>query len=112
MTPEELVTVILAIVGVGIQLAVMYIPGFNQWFDNLPNKGLAMLAFDFAAGVLYFAAGCVPALAEWLKVLLSCDVAGAFTMINAFFLIALSQQVSYGFLKNTAKSLQNKRLSI
>jgi len=111
MIPEELVTVILAIVGVFIQLAVMYIPGFNDWYDNLPNKGVVMLGFNFAAGVLYFGAGCVPVLAEWLKVLLSCDVAGVFTLLNAFFLIALSQQLTYGFLKNTAKNLQAKRQS-
>ena len=111
MTTEELVTVILAVLGVLIQLAIMYVPAVYKWYDESPNKGLLTLGIDAVIGAVYFGLGCVPLLAEWLKILLSCDVAGVFTLLQAIFMIALSQQLTYNFTKNTARNLRAKRLS-
>jgi len=111
MTPEELVTVILAILGVLIQLAIMYAPFIYKWYDENPNKGLITLGIDAGIGAAYFGLGCVPLFAEWLKVLLSCDVAGVFTLLQAIFMIALSQQLTYGFLKGNARNLRVNRLA-
>ena len=109
MTPEELVTVILAILGVLIQLAIMYLPAVYKWYDENPQKGLITLGIDAAIGVVYFGLGCVPLLADWLKIVLACDVTGVFTLLQAIFIIALSQQLAYGFLKGNAKRLRARR---
>jgi len=109
MTPEELTTVILAILGVVIQLAIMYVPAIYKWYDENPNKGVVTLGIDVAIGLIYFGLGCVPLLAAWLKIALECSVQGIFTLLQAIFMIALSQQLSYNFLKNKARSLRAKR---
>jgi hypothetical protein len=111
MTPEELVTVILAVLGVLIQLAIMYVPAVYKWYDESPNKGVITLGIDVVIGVIYFGLGCVPLLAGWLKILLACSVDGLFVLLQAIYIIALSQQLTYNFLKNKASALRVKRLS-
>ena len=106
MTPEQLSTVILGGIGVGLQLAFMYFPKFSDWYQNHPQKGLIALAFDVAFGAAYFGLACVPLLSDLLKVQLTCDASGAFVLLQAIFLIAVSQLTTYAFLKKQAKKKQ------
>lgn len=98
MTSEQLVTVILGILGVCLQLAFQYGGGFADWYQNHPQKGLLALAFSAGIGAAYFGLSCTPYAAD-LKIALSCDQAGVFTLLNAVFVIAVSQQTSYLVLR-------------
>jgi len=104
MTPEQLVAVILAGVGVILQLAFMYFPGFKDWYQNHPQKGLIALAFDVGFGAAYFALACVAFLADLLNIALTCDASGAWVFIQAVFLIVTSQQMAYLVLKPVVKN--------
>jgi len=106
MTPEDVVALVLAGVGVVLQLAFMYIPGFSDWYQNNPNKGLIALGIDFAFGAIYFGLGCVPVLADLLKIALTCDLAGVWVLLQAFFMIAIGQQLTYNFLKKQVRAKQ------
>jgi hypothetical protein len=100
MTPEQLATTILAIVGVITQLLFMYIPALKKWLDASPNKGLIMLGVILVVSLIYFGLAC-SALAAQLNIFLSCDVAGAILLAKAFVIIALSQQMTYLFTRNS-----------
>lgn len=101
MTPEQLVDVILGGVGVLVQLLIAYFPGFSDWYQNLPNKGLVALAFDVAFGGVLFAIACVPVLAALFNVGLVCDVPSFFLLLRAVFIIATTQQLTYLVTKST-----------
>lgn len=102
-TPEQLVAIILAGVGVFLQVAFMYFGKFSDWYQNLPNKGLVALLFAAGFGAAYFALSCTPFAAE-LKIALTCDSNGLFTLLRAIFIIAVAQQTSYGYAKETVKA--------
>ena len=94
MSAEQLVSVILGVLGVGLQLAFQYGGGFADWYQNHPKKGLLALAFSVGVGLAYFGLSCTPYAADF-KIALSCDKAGVFTLLNAIFIVATSQQVAY-----------------
>jgi hypothetical protein len=102
MAPNEVASVILGIVGVLLQLAVMYIPKFNDWYQNLPNKGLAMLGLVVVVGAAYFGLACT-SLAAMLGIGLSCTVPDLYTLLQALFIIAMSQTVTYSYTKTTVR---------
>ena len=94
VTPEQLVTIILAILGVLLQLAMMYLPKFSDWFQKHPSKGTLALAFSAGIGAVYFGLSCTPYAAQ-LKIAMACTQDGIFTLLHAIFIIATSQQMTY-----------------
>jgi hypothetical protein len=101
MTPDKLVTVILGILGVALQLAFQYGGKFADWYQSHPQKGLLALTFSIVIGAVYFGFSCTPYVAD-LKIALTCDRAGVFTLLQAIFIIATSQQVSYLVLRKNS----------
>jgi hypothetical protein len=102
MTPEQLVTVILGILGVLLQLALKYAPKVSDWYQNHPNKGAVALGLSAGIGAIYFGLSCSPFAAQ-LKIILTCDQAGVFTLLNAIFIIATTQQLTYLFTRHRAR---------
>lgn len=98
-TPEQLVTIILGILGVLLQLAFQYLPNFSTWYQNHANKGTLALAFSAGIGAAYFGLSCTSYAAD-LKIALSCNQDGIFTLLNAIFIVATTQQLTYLFGKN------------
>jgi hypothetical protein len=94
MSAEQLVTVILGILGVLLQLALKYAPKVSQWYENHEQKGLVALGLAVLIGAAYFGLSCTPYAAQF-KVALACSQDGAFTLLNAIFIIATSQQLTY-----------------
>lgn len=93
-TPEQLVTIILGILGVLLQLAMMYLQTFSNWYQNHPNKGTLALAFSAGIGAAYFGLSCTPYAAQF-KIALACTQDGVFTLLHAIFIIATTQQLTY-----------------
>jgi len=102
MTPDQLVFVILAILGALLQLALMYAPKFSDWYQNSPNKGLLALAFSTVIGIAYFAASCTPFAVDF-NIALSCSKDGAFTLLRAVYIIAITQQAAFLILPKSSK---------
>lgn len=100
-TPEQLVTIILGILGVLLQLAFRYLPKFSDWYQSQTNKGAIALAFSAGIGGVYFALSCSPYAAQ-LKIALACTQDGVFTLLNAIFIIATTQQLTFLFSRNKA----------
>ena len=98
MTSEQLIVVILGILGVVLQFAYKYGGKFAEWFQNHPNKGLLALAGSVLVGLAYFGLSCTPFAVDF-KIALSCDRQGAFTLLNAIFVIATTHQLTYLFTK-------------
>jgi len=101
MTPEQLSAVILAGVGVLIQVAFKYLPKFKVWYSDHPNKGAVALVFDVVFGAAYFGLACTP-FAEELNVLLACDTSSAFVLLRAIFIVATAQQGAYLFSRSSS----------
>lgn len=102
MSDEQLVTVILGILGVLLQLTLKYAPNVSAWYQSHTRKGLIALALSFAIGAVYFGISCTPYAGQF-KIALSCSQDGAFTLLNAIFIIASSQQLTY-LVTRTAKT--------
>ena len=94
MSPENLVVLILGILGVILQLALKYAPKVSAWYEVHPQKGLVALAASVVIGAVYFGLSCTPYAAQF-RIALSCNQDGAFTLINSIFIIATSQQMTY-----------------
>ena len=97
MTPEQLSAFILAGVGIGIQLAIKLVPKFSDWYAGLENKGAWAVGFDVLFGLGFFGLGCIPLVVEMLNQVqfLTCDVRGAFDLLQAVWIIVLSQQATF-----------------
>lgn len=104
VAPNELANILLGIAGVIIQLAAMYVPGFNAWYQNLANKGLAMLALVVIVGAVYFGLACT-SLAAMLGLQLACTVPDLYTLLQAIFIIAMAQTMTYGYTKVNARKI-------
>ena len=94
MTSEQLVTVILALVGTVLQLTLKYAPKVSDWYRGLANKGLAALLLSAVVGLVYFGLSCTPYAAQF-NIALVCNQTGVFTLLQAIFTIAISQQLTY-----------------
>lgn len=94
LSPEQLVVVILGVVGVALQLIFRYAPKVSDWYAKQPNKGLLMLAFVVVTSLVYFLLSCTP-YAVLLKISLSCDAPSAFVLLQAVFIIATGQSLAY-----------------
>lgn len=102
MTSEQLVTVILAILGVLLQLALKYAPKIKQWYENHQNKGLVALLLSAVIGSVYIGLACTP-YAMYLKITIACEQASIFILLDAIFKIAVAQQLTYLYTKNISK---------
>lgn len=83
---------LIVIAGVVLSLAFSYIPGLKDWFDSLfgNEKRLIML------GVLLLSAGGVYALACFGKYdLVTCDMSGAWNLLEYFIKAAIANQTAY-----------------
>ena len=96
MTPTELSTIILAIVGIILQLVFKYVPKVNDWYQSHANKGALMLGFVVLTGGAYYALACSPFAAE-LGIAIACTQASIFLLLKAIFIVATSQQLTYLF---------------
>ena len=100
MTPNDLATLIMGIAGVLLQLVIQYLPVVSDWYQNLPNKGLAALVLDVVVGAALFGISCSPFAAE-LGVGLVCETATVFLLLKAIFILAVGQQGAYLFGRNS-----------
>lgn len=105
MTPEQLATLILAILGVILQLAFKYAPTFSTWYQNHANKGTLALIFAAGVGCAYVALSCTPFAAD-LGIAVTCDKTTIFTLLKSIFIIANAQQLAYLFGKNSPAKAQ------
>lgn len=94
MTAEQLVVVILGILGIILQLALKYAPKVSEWYEAHPQKGLVALGLSVLIGAAYFGLSCTPYAAQF-KIALACSQDGAFVLLNSIFIIATSQQLTY-----------------
>ena len=101
MSPQELSVVILAIAGVVLQLALKYLPKLKDWYDSQENKAGIALGLDAFVALAYFGLACVPVLAELLKIAVECTIQGAFVLLQAFWIIVMSQQATYLLTRKT-----------
>ena len=99
MNSEQLVTVILGVFGVVLQLVLKYAPKVSEWYQNHSQKGLVALGLCIAIGGAYFGFSCSPYAAD-LNIVLTCNRTGLFTLINAIFIIATGQQLTYLYTRN------------
>lgn len=94
MTSDQLVTVILGILGVVLQLLLKYAPKISDWYVNNPRKGLWALIFSALIGAGYYGLSCTPYAAQF-NIALVCNQDGLFTLGKAIFTIAGAQQLTY-----------------
>lgn len=88
MTAELLASV----AGVVLSLAFSYVPGLRPWFDKLSSdyKRLVMLGALLVVAVGAFGLACIGQYAA-----LTCDEAGAWTLVKAFLAAAVANQAAY-----------------
>jgi hypothetical protein len=98
MTPE-LLTSIFAVI---LSLCASYLPGFSTWYaalETIPKRqvmagGLALIA------LVIFGLGCA-GLGTQIGVSLTCDLAGAWIILRAFFAAVAINQATYQLTKNS-----------
>lgn len=100
MTPTELSTTILAIIGIVLQLTFKYVPTAADWYQNHANKGALMLGFVVITGGAYYALACSPYAAQ-LGIAIACTTDSIFLLLKAIFIVASSQQLAYLFTRGT-----------
>jgi len=91
---NQLSLVLLAIVGVVLQLLFRYFPKLAPWYEAQTNKALIMVGVVFVVSLIYFGLACT-ALAIRLGIQVACSTDGAIDLAAAFVLILISQQTTY-----------------
>lgn len=94
MTPEQFVAVILAVLGVILQLAFQYAPKFSEWYQSHANKGLLAFLFSAVIGAVIAGLACSPYAAQ-LNIQLACDANTVWVYFKAIYIIALTQQAAF-----------------
>jgi hypothetical protein len=102
MTPEQLSTTLLAIVGIFIQVIFKFAPKLSEWYQKQDNKGPIMLAVVVATGAAYYGVACSPYAAQ-LNIQIACTVDSLFLLIRAIGIIAIGQQLTYLYTRKTPK---------
>jgi hypothetical protein len=102
MTSEQLATVILAIFGVLLQLALLYAPKFSTWYQGNANKGLLALGFSALIGLAYFGLSCT-SFAGQFSIQLACTQDSVFVLLKAIYTIAITQTAAYVILPKYSK---------
>jgi hypothetical protein len=90
MTSEQLAELIIVVWGAGLALALDWIPGLRERWDQLTanQKRLWMAVFIVGFGVLYFVGGCYGLLGLIGLVGVTCDLVGAWVVVQAILLAA------------------------
>jgi hypothetical protein len=89
-------TVLAGFAGVLLALALSYLPKFGPWFNAQPSgtkvmvNGVALIIIAAAA----YGAGCL-GLAVQLHLTVTCDQAGAITMLGSLLTALISNQTAY-----------------
>lgn len=91
---NQLSIVILAIVGVVLQLAFRYFPKLAPWYEAQANKALIMVGVVFVVSLAYFGLACT-AFAVRFGIQVACTANGAINLAAAFVMILISQQTTY-----------------
>ena len=94
MTPEQYAAMILGIFGIALQLVLKYAPKVSDWYMNHAQKGLIALGFSVVIGGAYLALACSPYAAQ-LHIALTCTEDSVFSLLQAIFIIASTQQLTY-----------------
>lgn len=96
MTAETLA--ILA--GAALSLLFEYVPGFNTWFDSLPevNKRLGMAALMFLVALGVFGLNCSGLVLEGVPAV-SCDVAGGWGLLVTWVIALGANQLTHKAFK-------------
>lgn len=94
MTPEQFVTLILAVFAVLLQLAFQYAPKFSTWYQNHEQKGLLAVAFSALIGAAIIAIACSP-WASQFNVTLACNEETLFVYLKAMYIVAITQQAAF-----------------
>ena len=81
------------LVGVIMSLVFSYLPKVSEWYAT-SNKRLVMLASLAVVSLVYFGLSCT-AFAAQLGILVSCDQAGAFLLVQAFAQSVIASQAAY-----------------
>jgi hypothetical protein len=99
MTPEQLAVILLAIVGVALQLIFKFVPKASDWYQSVENKGLVMLGLTVIVGLVYLGLACSPFAAQF-DVTLTCDNSAPFTLLKSLYIIASAQQLTYLYTRS------------
>jgi len=100
ITPAEMVTVILGIVGIILQFVYKNAPKISEWYDKRTNKGLWAFGLDAVVGAAIFGLSCTPFLAQF-NIALTCNNDGFFVLIKSIFIIISAQQLTYLGTRNS-----------
>lgn len=98
---NKLALIILAIVGMVIQLLFKFLPALAPWYEKQSQKALIMVGFILVVSLAYFGLGCVSFLAEKLGIQVACTLDGSIDLTIAFVWILMSQQVTYVLTRKT-----------
>jgi hypothetical protein len=107
MTPEQIATLLLAVVGVALQLVFQYWPAASNWYQAQVNKGLLMLSFVVVVAGAMFALSCTPYAAQ-LGISLACETNTIFALLKAIFIVAVSQQTTYLYNRKSVRPSKAK----
>lgn len=91
---NELSVVILAIVGMVLQLLFKYLPKLAPWYEAQSQKALIMLGAVLVVSLAYFGLGCTP-FGDRFGILVTCTSEGAIELAAVFVKILISQQTTY-----------------
>jgi uncharacterized membrane protein YqjE len=99
------------IVGTLLSLAGSYLYGFNVWYAALDEtkKRLLMLAMLLGSTLAIFGLACVGVLGSAVQV--TCDKAGAWGLLTAFFKALLANQAVFKISPQTASVTEVKTLA-
>jgi hypothetical protein len=101
---ENLASVLLGVVGVGLSLLFSYVPGAKAWLSTFQNKGAVMLTIVAGVAAVYFGVACTP-FAGQFNITLACSQDSVFELLKALFIIASGNQLTYLYTKTEDKPL-------
>ena len=87
-------SIILSIVGAGVQVFIKFFPSFSEWYANQKYKAWIAIGIVLLVSLGYFGLSCTP-LADTLGIAVSCDQGGAIEVLGAFLAILAGQQFTY-----------------
>lgn len=93
--------ILLGLVGAVTSLLFSYVPSLKVWLDKQANKGLIMLGFTVLIAAAYFGLVCSPFAAD-LSITLTCDKIGVISILQAIYVIAAGNQLTYLLTKRSS----------
>jgi len=90
----NLESIILGLVGAGVQVFIKFFPKFSDWYAVQKYKAWIAIGIVFAVSMAYFGLSCT-ALADTLGIAVACDQSGAIELLGAFLSILVGQQFTF-----------------